>query len=347
MGPYYTAETSLEHKFLIACTIDATIKLHTHGFKTKAVVCDGASSNLKMIKSFLGKQGLYDPGEEIKPKFVNPLTDSFTYFIICPTHQLKNMIAALYSSRPNGTKLFTKGGVQFGWEAIFSLYADDLERARQNLNLHVPSMKLCYVVRDPWTRLNVKPAKIMQQTACIAALQNKAAVENKDSIRKTAEYLQACNRIFERGFLSEYCVSSQNRVVLDIIHEGMDFMHAWRADAAQAFPDVSLVSPKQKPFLAWQTWELMRIAHMGLEELCVDFLTTHPGYLIYPRRINGSVVESLFSQFKYLSGGKLSAANYETARAAYLTKVDVHGRKFRDEYRNAPLYIQQSTLKRL
>ena len=32
--------------------------------------------------------------------------------------QLKNTIAALYSSRPGGTKLFTKDGVEFGWQPI-------------------------------------------------------------------------------------------------------------------------------------------------------------------------------------------------------------------------------------
>ena len=271
MGPYYTANTSLEHKFLIACTIDAMTKLHIHRFKTKAIVCDGASSNLKMIKSFMGHRGTFDNAEPISPKFENPLTNAFTYFIICPTHQLKNMIEALYSSRDRGTKRFTKDGIVFGWRAIFELYEEDLERARQQLNVHVPGMKLNYVVRDPWTSLNVKPAKIMQQTACIAALQVKATQEDNPSTRKTVEFLQACNKIVESGFLSNYCVSNNNHRVLDIIPEGMNFLHEWREDVVEAFPDISLSSPKQKPFLAWQTWELMQIAHFGLKELCEDF----------------------------------------------------------------------------
>ena len=32
--------------------------------------------------------------------------------------QLKNMIAALYSSRPNGSKSFTLEDTAFGWETI-------------------------------------------------------------------------------------------------------------------------------------------------------------------------------------------------------------------------------------
>ena len=107
--------------------------------------------------------------------------------------------------------------MQFGWGPIISLYAEDLERARQQLNVHVPGMKLNYVVRDPWTRLNVKPAKIMQQTACIAALQNMAAQSGDPAVQKTVEYLQACNKLFESGFLSKYCVSAGNRRLLEII----------------------------------------------------------------------------------------------------------------------------------
>ena len=50
---------------------------------------------------------------------------------------------------------------------------------------------------------------------------------------------------------------------------------------------------------------------------------------------SGSAVETLFSQYKYLTGGKLDAANYATARAAYMIKkgVDVahhSGKGYRD-----------------
>jgi hypothetical protein len=60
------------------------IKLHDHGFKTKVIVCDGASSNLKMIKCFMQHRGTFDAESEINPKFRNPLTDEFIYFVMCP-----------------------------------------------------------------------------------------------------------------------------------------------------------------------------------------------------------------------------------------------------------------------
>ena len=47
--------------------------------------------------------------------------------------QLKNNIAALYSSRARGTKSFQKDGVQFGWQPIIDQYERDQTRAEQNL----------------------------------------------------------------------------------------------------------------------------------------------------------------------------------------------------------------------
>ena len=180
-------------------------------------------------------------------------------------------------------------------------------------------------------------------TNCMHRCTSKTAcAENNYSTRLTAEYLSACNKIFESGFLLKYCVSNQNQTVLDIIQDGMKFFNLWANDVLETFPNVKLTGPSQKVFLAWQTWELRRITHFGFTHLCADFLNVHLEFVIYPHGISGSAVETLFSQFKYLTGGKLSSVKYETARAAYLTKVYVYGRKFKDEYRNAPLYIEQS-----
>lgn len=80
--------------------------------------------------------------------------------------QLKNNIAALYSSRARGTKSFQKDGVQFGWQPIIDQYECDQTRAEQNLARRVPGLRYSFVHRDSWTRLNVLPAKIMQVGAC-------------------------------------------------------------------------------------------------------------------------------------------------------------------------------------
>jgi len=72
------------------------------------------------------------------------------------------MIAALYSSRPRGSKAFELNGQQFGWESILKIFDDEMNRAEMGLSRKVPGLKYAYVYRDNWTRLNVMPAKIMQ-----------------------------------------------------------------------------------------------------------------------------------------------------------------------------------------
>ena len=77
-------------------------------------------------------------------------------------YQLKNMIAALYSSRNKGSKKLTLDGVEFGWETIEKIYSQEMTQAEQGLSRNVPGLKFAFVCRDNWTRLNVRPAKIMQ-----------------------------------------------------------------------------------------------------------------------------------------------------------------------------------------
>ena len=72
------------------------------------------------------------------------------------------MIAALYTSRPFGSKRLTLDAVHFGWETIEKVYNQEMERAEMSRNQKVPGLKYAFVYRDYWTRLNVRLAKIMQ-----------------------------------------------------------------------------------------------------------------------------------------------------------------------------------------
>lgn len=72
-------------------------------------------------------------------------------------------------------------------------------------------------------------------------------------------------------------------------------------------------------FIPLQTWDLLHLMFQGFIGLCEHFLREHPGYFITPVRINGSAIESYFSQLKYAARGQLSAINYETAQAAVET----------------------------
>ena len=80
--------------------------------------------------------------------------------------QLKSMISALHHSRVDGTKpnrfRLGKKGTEFGWEAIEGMLRREIQRIQSGQLARVPGLKENFVHRDSWTRLNVKPAKIMQ-----------------------------------------------------------------------------------------------------------------------------------------------------------------------------------------
>ena len=54
VGPHYTSDTTFSHDKLCPILMDTIQQFHLCGFKTVAVVCDGASSNLSMIKERSG-----------------------------------------------------------------------------------------------------------------------------------------------------------------------------------------------------------------------------------------------------------------------------------------------------
>ena len=59
----------------------------------------------------------------------------------------------------------------------------------------------------------------------------------------------------------------------------------------------------------------------GFKGLVEEFLTTHPGYHTNPKRVNGSAIETLFSQLKHTTSGHLTGANYEAAKATLDSKT--------------------------
>ena len=72
------------------------------------------------------------------------------------------MISALYLSKQGRTKDFVRNGVKFGRSTIEDMFEREMKRAHSGSLKRVPGLRESYVHRDIWTRLNVKPAKIMQ-----------------------------------------------------------------------------------------------------------------------------------------------------------------------------------------
>ena len=114
--------------------------------------------------------------------------------------------------------------------------------------------------------------------------------------------------------------------------------------------DFNPTNSLERRFLAWQTWDLLRICIYGFKAFCEDFQTRHPApYFIAPLKFNGSAVETLFSQFKDITNGKLDATNFATARKMFLSRRAALGHRPSAAvagYRDVPLYVAQTPLAR-
>ena len=94
VGPYYTSSGPFKARSILPCVMDALRKFHSHGFSAYALVCDGASSNLMMVKTLLGKKGHFTPDRslpdphQVKAYFINPFSGESLHIVICPSHQV-------------------------------------------------------------------------------------------------------------------------------------------------------------------------------------------------------------------------------------------------------------------
>eukprot|EP00117_Sycon_ciliatum_P050554 scpid98244/ scgid35672/ len=201
-GPYFTTHSALDAKFILACLLDTLRLLHDFGFKTCAVICDGAATNLSVIKSMMGVRGAFGMKSSPDRHMINSsISHPFwrhqkLFFIVSAAHQLKNMVNALHSSRQGGTKSFgTASGVCFGWQTILDLYEREVARFFKGVPREVPKLKKNHVLRDAWTKLNVLPAKVMQQEELLTELAEYLLADHLDNVnvKATREYLVACN----------------------------------------------------------------------------------------------------------------------------------------------------------
>ena len=319
IGPYFSSNNSYDHRFVIASVKETKRRMHSCDFLVVGNVCDGASTNLSAIKVMCQEtRGVFgsDETQDDKPKIKAWFTNYFTpelkvYCCICPSHRLENMINVLYQSRdtPGGTKLFKiqQNLPYFGWRQIKDMYHREEARINTGQIRMVPGLLRSHIERDVWTKLAVFPAKNMQKPDVLREIytymnpQYGEAPHHLAAVQQTYQYLTTCNQLFEEGFLSHYRIEDINSEVLHSIMEGYKFFVRWH-DALEGhdFRPTSFVECR---FLAWQTWDLLRMCIYGFNEFCQDFLHRHPGYYIVPLKWNGSAVEMLLAQNKRAAGG--------------------------------------------
>jgi len=61
----------------------------------------------------------------------------------------------------------------------------------------------------------------------IAAIQELAKEPNQESAKSVADFLEACNLIFEKGLLSKRRINSMNSPAIQNIKKGMAFFEKW------------------------------------------------------------------------------------------------------------------------
>ncbi|MCP3665313.1 MAG: hypothetical protein GY696_22915, partial [Gammaproteobacteria bacterium] len=280
------------------------------------MVGDGASYNLKLFKSLAGApKGAFGVGQvnvehdddfSVPCSFKNPFDPKLDVaLIICPSHQMKNQINALFNSSPRRSKLLRfhpDDPMYFGWISIVQMYSREQSRKKRGSTGVIPFLRKDFIVRDPWTKLNVQPAKIMQSDNVIAELSAYSA-ECRGSghpdlgCERVVEYLSALRLIFGRGFIGKELITSSNCPVMQNLTDGFEYFKAWFRNW-EGHPGFTPLSPREKRFLSYITFDLLRLCIYGMRKLAETFFALCPERCIVPMFVSGSPVESIFSQVR-------------------------------------------------
>lgn len=346
IGPYFLAAKTMDSKSLCPCVHDTLQLFESYRLRVRALVLDGASYNMSLVQYLCDRTfGAKGSLEEPSAYFRNPVTGDPVFVIICPSHLLKNCINAIFSSQEGGTKRLSTPGGPLNWKVIEDMWDREVQRMRCSQIRKVPGMLKSYIERDAWTKLNVKPAKIMVQDAVIAELASHAVTmsdnaEQKIENESMVQFLKALNLMFEHGFLSHTpCFSADDEACANI-RKGFEYFVRWR-EFLQIETDFRPTSPIERRFISWQTFVLLRISVNGFLGVVRYMTTKLPAYYVAPLKLNGSAIESMFSRLKYQAGGKLTSMNYGAMRDSLVVMErsrPVQNRRDQFKYRDQGLH---------
>ena len=96
VGPYFTCAGTLETKFLHSVVTKTMLSFTQFGFHVRVLLCDGASTNLSLLKLLCGQQD-----DSIQPWFTSPFDGKTVYAMICPSHQVRKHVSSQCNCMPN------------------------------------------------------------------------------------------------------------------------------------------------------------------------------------------------------------------------------------------------------
>ena len=115
IGPYFTCAGSWDHTFLLECVMRTIQAFTLYNFHTRVLVCDGASSNLALVKLLCGykhEQLPLSDGDDpfaVSASFENPHENDKNkkvFVLIYPSHQVQ---FNLYFIQYNAGKTYCDG----------------------------------------------------------------------------------------------------------------------------------------------------------------------------------------------------------------------------------------------
>ena len=86
LGPYFTLSPTIEAKCLHPLVTSTMTAFHRNGFHIRCLLCDGASSNLSLLKVLSG--AVKEDDDIPSVSFVSPLDGRNVYLMVCPSHQV-------------------------------------------------------------------------------------------------------------------------------------------------------------------------------------------------------------------------------------------------------------------
>ena len=96
VGPYFNCSSTVEMPFLHSMVVRTMLSFCRFGFYVRALLCDGASNNLSLLKLLCGYINNEDT-QILEPWFKSPFDGRNVYLLVCPSHQVcKHIILILY-----------------------------------------------------------------------------------------------------------------------------------------------------------------------------------------------------------------------------------------------------------
>lgn len=92
LGPYFTLSGTVEAQQLHSIVIKTLLVFNQFNFRVRGFLCDGASSNLALIKQLCA----HKKGEKISSNFFSPFDGKKIHIIICPSHQVSHVTYIIY-----------------------------------------------------------------------------------------------------------------------------------------------------------------------------------------------------------------------------------------------------------